>query len=51
MSERQEKKTRYNQRLEYIAAFNKWPNKEPPMWRIIKRKRWKAERPIWREEE
>ena len=49
MSERQAKKTRYNQKLDYIAAVSKWLEREPPMWRILKRKRWKAEKPTWRE--
>lgn len=36
MSERKEKKRRYNLRLEYIAAFDRWLQSEPPMilfWR------------------
>ena len=31
MSERQEHKKRYNQKLEYIAKFEKWLDKEPPI--------------------
>lgn len=49
MSERQEKKRRYNQRLEYIAAFRKWLDQEPPMWRIASWRRWQRERPTWKE--
>lgn len=45
MSERQEKKRRYNQRLEYIRAFNKWLDAEPPMWRVASWARWKKQRP------
>lgn len=46
MSESREKKLRYNQRLDYIAAFNKWLDLEPPIFRRRKWKRWKAERPV-----
>lgn len=46
MSERQEKKRRYNQRLQYIADFNKWLESEPPMIRIITWRRWKKRRPV-----
>lgn len=49
MSERREKKTRYNLRLEYIAAFNKWLNREPPYYLFWRWKRWKKERPVWQE--
>ena len=31
MSEKQEKKRRYNQKLEYIAHVEKWLKQEPPM--------------------
>ena len=31
MSESREHKRRYNQRLEYIAHFTEWLEKEPPM--------------------
>lgn len=47
MSERQEKKRRYNQRLQYIADFTKWLESEPPMIRIITWRRWKKRRPVW----
>lgn len=49
MSERQEHKRRYNFRLQFIAEFIKWQDNEPPMWRLLKWRRWKAQRPIWRE--
>ena len=45
MSERQEKKRRYNKKLEYIADFNKWLNEEPPMLRFISWHSWKKTRP------
>ena len=48
MSERQEKRTRYNQRLQYIAEFIKWQDREPPMWRVFKWRKWKQELPVWR---
>lgn len=50
MSERQEKKKRYNQRLQYIAAFQKWLDAEPPMIAVIKWHRWKKLRPVLEEE-
>ena len=49
MSERQEKKKRYNLRLMWIADFDKWLNKEPPMWRVFAWRRWKRARPVWTE--
>ena len=51
MSERQEKKKRYNLRLQYIAEFNKWLDREPPIFRFVRWRRWKAERPVWTEVE
>lgn len=51
MSERQEHKRRYNQRLQYIAEFNKWLDAEPPLWAVFRRRAWKKQRPVWREEE
>lgn len=50
MSERQEKKKRYNLRLEHIAAFQKWLESEPPLFRIVAWHRWKKARPTWAEE-
>lgn len=47
MSERQEKKRRYNLRLEYIAHFADWLDREPPMWMFWRWKKWKASRPVW----
>lgn len=51
MSERQEKKKRYNQRLMWIATFDKWLYCEPPIWRVFAWRRWKNKRPVWRYEE
>ena len=51
MSERQEKKKRYNQKLESIAEFEKWLNREPSMLHIFKWRRWRNERPIYIKEE
>lgn len=45
MSERQEKKRRYNQKLEWIAALEKWMEKEPPIWKLFAWRRWKDSRP------
>ena len=48
MSERREKKRQYNEKLEYIAAFNRWLQCEPPIWAIFRRIRWKRARPVRR---
>ena len=45
MSERQEKKHRYNQNLAYIADFNRWLNEAPPILRFISWHKWKKARP------
>lgn len=50
MSESREHKRRYNQRLEYIVAFNKWLEAEPPMLLILSWHRWLKSRPVRREE-
>ena len=47
VNEKQEKKRRYNLRLEYIAHFNKWLDSEPPRWRFIRWRKWKNSRPVW----
>ena len=47
MDEKQEKKRRYNLRLEFIAHFNKWLDSEPPRWRFIRWRKWKNRRPVW----
>lgn len=51
MSERKEKKRRYNQRLEFIAAFEKWLLSEPPMWKFWRWRRWRNMRPIYRKDD
>ena len=48
MSEKQEHRKRYNLRLQYIAEFNKWLDREPQICRYRKWRKWKAERPTWR---
>lgn len=50
MSERQEKKKRYNLRLMWIADFDMWLSSEPPMWRVFAWRRQKAMRPVWEED-
>lgn len=50
MSESREHKRRYNQRLQYIAEFNKWLESEPPMLRLISWAKWKKRRPVWKED-
>lgn len=46
MSERQERKKRYNQKLEYIAKYEKWLENEPPIINLIAWHKWKKQRPI-----
>lgn len=46
MSESREHKRRYNQRLEYIAHFERWLENEPPFVRLLKWHRWKKARPV-----
>lgn len=48
MSERVEKRKRYNQRLQYIAEVMKWLACEPSMLRVISWHRWKRQRPVWK---
>lgn len=47
MSESREHKRRYNMRLEYIANFYDWLNREPPMILFWRWRKWKSERPVW----
>lgn len=47
MSESKEHKRRYNRRLEFIADFEKWLEKEPPMLLFWQWKKWKNSRLIW----
>lgn len=58
MSEKREKKRRYNEKLEYIAhfeewiaEFQKWVEQEPPVWRFIKWHNWLNKKPIYKERE
>ena len=51
MSEKQEHKRRYNQKLEFVAHFEKWLAEEPAMWRLIAWHRWKNRRPVLCREE
>jgi len=37
----------YNLRLMWITDFDKWLNREPPIWRVFAWRRWKRERPVW----
>lgn len=46
MSERQEKRRRYNLRLAYIVAFEKWLTQEPSRMFFWRWHRWKKRRPI-----
>lgn len=49
MSESREKKRRYNEKLQYIAEFNRWLAQEPPFWALIRWIRWKRARPVRRD--
>lgn len=50
MSEKQEKKKRYNQKLELINRFERWAADEPPIFMIFRWKRWLNARPkLWDE--
>lgn len=45
MSERQWKKHRIEQRLQYLNKLEAWLAEEPEWWRIFARKKWRARRP------
>ena len=47
VNEKQEKKRRYNLRLEFIAHFNKCLESEPTRWCFIRWRKWKNSRPVW----
>lgn len=47
MSEKQEKKKRYNQKLGLIQQFEAWAASEPPIWMFLRWKKWLASRPQW----
>jgi hypothetical protein len=45
MSEKQEKRKRFERRMEYVSEFNAWLMKEPPMWKFRAWLHWKKTRP------
>ena len=45
MSEKQNRKRRYNEKLEFIAEFERWLKREPSIFRIFKWHKWKKEKP------
>lgn len=52
MSEKREKKKRYNQKLEWIDSFEiwlydfeMWLDEEPPIWKFHAWRNWKNSRP------
>lgn len=51
MSERQEKRKRYNERAEYITKVMKWVESEPPKWKIFKWIKWQNSIPLREGEE
>ncbi|MBQ7671311.1 MAG: hypothetical protein IJS45_11440 [Clostridia bacterium] len=49
MSEKQEHRRRFYQKVQYVAEFENWLREEPPFFRFIKWHRWKKRRPtMWR---
>lgn len=50
MSEKREKRCRYNLRLDFIAQFYKWLDSEPPRWKLVSWRRWRDSRPTMRRE-
>ena len=52
MSEKQEHRRRFYQKVQYVVAFEKWLQDEPPIFRFIKWHKWKRRRPtMWRREQ
>ncbi len=45
MSEKQEKRKRFNAKLRYIHDFESWMNREPNKLRIFAHRKWKKEMP------
>lgn len=45
MSEKQAKKNRAKERMDYIRAFNRWLDSEPSMLNIFAWRKWKKSRP------
>lgn len=46
MSEKQEKRRRYNIKLAYAAALDAWLRREPPMILFWRWRKWLKERPV-----
>ena len=46
MSEKQEKRRRYNRKLSYIAALEAWLRREPPMILFWQWRKWLKDRPV-----
>lgn len=51
MSERVEKRRRRNQRLAYIAAYNRWLEDKPSIWQFWRWRRWRKAEPVYRDKE
>lgn len=49
MSEKQEKRRRCNRKLAYIAAFDVWCQREPPMILFWRWRKWLKDRPVFDE--
>lgn len=51
MSEKQEKRKRYNQKLDYISEFEKWLKLEPCILRFVSWHKWLEKRPrfVWKD--
>lgn len=47
MSESREHKRRYNQKLQFIATFEKWLSEEPNMLHFFKWRKWKKDKPTF----
>lgn len=45
MSEKREKRRRYNLRLEFITQFYRWLDSEPPRWKLVSWRKWRDSRP------
>lgn len=45
MSQKTEKKKRYNQKLEFAVALEKWVKEEPAKWNLIAWFKWMRQRP------
>ena len=47
MSEKQEHRRRHWARYEYLCRLEAWLNEQPPLWRIVRRVKWKKARPVY----